>query len=466
MSEAEILHRFVTLMTDSDLPKGPINTFCHHLETLMHGESGMLEEERIRPNQALRDADDFEPFRQRGAALLEKAVVIKLNGGLGTGMGLVGPKSLIEVRAGITFLDLIVRQILQLRENLQAPIPLLLMNSYSTRTESLDHLSNYPELELAGLPLDFLQHRVPKVNSENYLPAFSPSDPELQWCPPGHGDIYSALATSGTLDRLVENDIEYAFVSNADNLGAVIDPRLLGFMATHDIDFMMEAADRTESDRKGGHLCLIEGAGLALRELAQCPPEELQGFQDVSRFRYFNTNNLWIHLPSLANLMDKHNGILPLAPMFNRKTVDPRDPNSTPVIHIETAMGSAISLFPKATAVRVSRHRFLPVKATADLLAIRSDAYRLTDDHRIKRTTPRKTPPVISLDGRYYKLLEDFETRFPNGPPSLKDCVSLDVQGDVTFGRAVKVKGEVHLSSPNGAKTVPDGATLTGRITL
>ncbi len=466
MSGSAISQRFVTLMAGSGLPQVPIDTFCHHLEILMRGDTGMLEEARIRPIHTLRDADTFESFSRRGRALLGKAVMIKLNGGLGTGMGLVGPKSLIEVRTGITFLDLIVRQVLQLRKDLQAPIPLLLMNSYSTRAESLDHLSKYPELALDGLPFDFLQHRVPKVNCKTFEPARFPADPKLQWCPPGHGDIYGALATSGILSRLVENGIEYAFVSNADNLGAVIDPRLLGFMEANDFDFMMEAADRTESDRKGGHLCRTTDGGLALREIAQCPPEERTGFQDISRFRYFNTNNLWIHLPSLVSLMNDHNGILPLAPMFNRKTVDPRDPGSTSVIHIETAMGSAISLFPKATAIRVPRHRFLPVKATTDLLAIRSDAYGLTADHRIRRTSAHRTAPVISLDDRYFKLLEDFENRFPDGPPSLKDCVSLNVEGDVTFGRAVRVEGEVHLSSPNGAKTVPDGATLTGRVVL
>src|SRR5438105_1204399 len=82
---------------------------------------------------------------------------------------------------------------------------------------------------------------------------------ELEWCPPGHGDIYTALVTSGMLDALLDAGYEHAFVSNSDNLGAVLDPRILAWFAAERIPFLMEVADRTEADRKGGHIAQRPG---------------------------------------------------------------------------------------------------------------------------------------------------------------------------------------------------------------
>jgi UTP--glucose-1-phosphate uridylyltransferase len=259
--------------------------------------------------------------------------------------------------------------------------------------------------------------------------------------------------------------IEYAFVSNADNLGAALDPSLLGFMAASGFDFMMETADRTAADRKGGHLCQLRDGRLALRESAQCPPEEAEAFQDVSRHRYFNTNNLWIHLPTLNRLLEEHGGFLPLPTVVNRKTLDPRDPSSPAVFQLETAMGTAISLFPKAAAVRVPRRRFSPVKNTNDLLGVRSDAYDLNEEGRIVLSAGRSAPPVIRLDERFFKMIDSFEKRFPKGTPSLRNCHSLSVEGDVTFGSGVVIEGEVIIRAQSKV-TVPDGSVFSGPIDL
>jgi UTP--glucose-1-phosphate uridylyltransferase len=452
-------------MESEGLSPRAIATFCHHLEAVASGSTGTLGKDDIEAVAALPDAEALGDTPDPDRDLLVRTVVVKLNGGLGTGMGLEGPKSLLQVRGGATFLDLIVRQILGLRRRFDCAVPLLLMNSFRTAEDTERELAAYPELHIPGLPLGFLQNQVPKVDADSLLPASWPADPELEWCPPGHGDLYTALDTTGVLDALLERGLEFAFVSNSDNLGAVLDLGILGHFARERLPFLIEVADRTAADRKGGHLCRLDDGRLALRESAQCPPDETADFQNVRRHRYFNTNSLWLHLTALRRLLDDHNGVLPLPTIVNRKTVDPRDPSSPPVLQLETAMGAAVSLFEGAGAIRVPRRRFSPVKNTNDLLGVRSDAFRLTDDGRVVLDASRTAPPVITLDGRYSKMIDDFEARFPHGAPSLRACDALTVEGDVTFGREVALEGTVRITATAPA-AIPDGSTLTGDVNL
>ena len=138
------------------------------------------------------------------------------------------------------------------------------------------------------------------------------------------------------------------------------------------------------------------------------------------------------------------------------KTVDPSDKSSTPVYQIESAMGAAIEVFDGATAIVVGRDRFLPVKATSDLLLMRSDAYAL--DERAALVQQVEAVPAVTLHSGSYKLIQDFEPRFPHGVPSLKEAVSLDVQGDWTFGADVSVIGNAVLGEEGGE--VPEGARV------
>jgi UTP--glucose-1-phosphate uridylyltransferase len=263
------------------------------------------------------------------------------------------------------------------------------------------------------------------------------------------------LSASGMLDALLDRGHRYAFVSNSDNLGAVLEPRVLAWMARERIPFVMEVTPRTPADRKGGHLARRRGGGgLVLREIAQTPAEDLDAFQDVSRHRFFNANTLWIDLRALAGLLERHGGALGLPMIVNRKTVDPTDPGSPQVIQLETAMGAAIDVFEGARAIVVPRSRFVPVKTTDDLLVLRSDAYRLLPGARMEIASG---PPLVELDPRFYKLLADFDARFPAGPPSLRECERLRVQGDVSFGRDVVVRGDVRLQGP---ARVEDGTVL------
>jgi UTP--glucose-1-phosphate uridylyltransferase len=459
------IQQFMELMSASGAAPSAITSFRLHYQRLHEGDRGFLPEEAIRPTEFLADFGDFDDYVDAGRAAMDKATVIKLNGGLGTSMGLDGAKTLLPVRDGLNFLDLIARQMLALRSDVGTKIPLVLMNSFRTAKDSDRVLAGYPNLPVSNLPLSFLQNMVPKVLEDGLAPAEHDRRPELGWCPPGHGDLYTAIKSSGLLEQLIGRGIEYAFVSNADNLGAALDPSLLGYMVAKGLDFMLEAADRTPADRKGGHLCQLLDGRLALRESAQCPPEQADVFQDVSRHRYFNTNNLWVHLTTLNRLLEEHGGFLPLPTVVNRKTLDPRDPASPRVFQLETVMGTAISLFQNTAAVRVPRRRFSPVKNTNDLLGVRSDAYDLSDDGRIVLSAGRSEPPVIRLDDEFFKMIDDFEKRFPKGPPSLRQCDRLTVEGDVTFGSRVAIEGETFVRAIAEA-TVPDGSILSGRVDL
>ena len=439
----EFAARFATIarrLREAGQPAALEAFLARQFQHLLAGEDGLIREAEIEPVAELPDAVDLGPETiAAGKQALAATVLIKLNGGLGTSMGLDRAKSLLVVKEGLSFLDIIARQAQA------AGVPLLLMDSPATRTDSLARLRNYPELEHFGLPLDFLQHRIPKLRQDTFEPVAWPANPALEWCPPGHGDLYLALQTSGLLAGLRRRGYRYAFVSNADNLGAVLDLAILGFFAASGAPLLMEAADRTAADRKGGHLARRRAdGGLLLREAAQCPEEEKEIFQDTSRHRYFNTNSLWLDLEALEGFLAGGEGLdLPL--ILNRKPVDPRRPDSTPVLQLESAMGAAIGLFPGARAIRVPRTRFAPVKTTDDLLAVRSDAYCLNPDFTV--TPAAAEVPLIELDSSFYRRIDDFERRFPAGAPSLRDCRRLQVEGDIIFGARQVLRGRVRLVS-------------------
>jgi UTP--glucose-1-phosphate uridylyltransferase len=441
--------------------------FRRNYYRLLAGGVGFLSRHEIDPLAEVPDLEGLGDYCPAGISALDKAVVIKLNGGLGTGMGMERAKSLLEVKNGLTFLDIIARQVLHFRRSYGCRLPLVLMNSTGTREESCTLLERHPGLK-GLIPFDFLQHRVPKIERESLTPVSWPTDPALEWCPPGHGDMYLALVTSGMLSLLLNEGFEYAFVSNADNLGAVMDAGILGYCASRGIPFLMEVADRTEADRKGGHLARAKNGSLVLRELAQCPEDEREMFQDISLYKYFNTNTLWINLRFLEKLLQEHGGILPLPLIINSKTVDPRDSRSPFVYQLETAMGSAIAIFPGAAAIRVPRTRFAPVKACTDLLGLWSDAYVLTEDARLVQNPERRYGQIIiELDNRYYRHIDQLKARFSRGVPSLVGCEKLVVEGDVRFGGNVVVKGAVRVTNTSGRQlSIPDGTQLEGSIIL
>ena len=449
-------HPFAQRMRAARLPQIAIDNFRFYYEQLLSGQTGLIPETAIEPVAGLPDIEALAGdarLLQAGRAALPHTVAIKLNGGLGTSMGLSKAKTLLRIKGADTFLDIIARQALY------HDYPLVLMNSFNTRADSLAALAHYPALQ-RDIPLDFVQHKVPKVRRSDHAPVSWPADRDLEWNPPGHGDLYIALATSGMLDALLSAGYRYAFVSNADNLGAVMDAALLGYFVAGELPFMMEVADRTHSDRKGGHLARRPDGQLVLRESAQCPVEDLVPFQDVDQYKYFNTNNIWLNLPFLQKLLEERSYVLGLPMICNAKTLDPRDKHSEPVYQVETAMGSAIAVFAGAAAIRVPRSRFAAVKTTSDLLLVRSDAYVLTEDDRMVLAPGLPHPPLITLDPAHYKLIDQLEARFPFGPPSLLAVEQLEVRGDVRFGAGVTLSGSVQLAAGPAPLQIADGAAI------
>jgi len=416
----------------------------------------MIPESRLNPVEGLLE---FEKLKIKAdPKLLKKTVVLKLNGGLGTGMGLDKAKSLLTVTEGNSFLDLIAKQVASMKKEFKTNLKFMLMNSFATSADTLEALSKYEELG-TGSDLEFVQNKAPKVAASDMSPATWEKEPGHEWCPPGHGDLYPAMLGSGTLDKLLKKGYKYMFVSNSDNLGATMDLKILSHFASSGAPFMMEVAVRTDADKKGGHLAKDKTSGsLLLRESAQCPDEDEKAFQDVSKYTYFNTNNLWVDLVALKAQFKKNGGALPLPVMKNNKTVDPRDKSSTKVLQLETAMGAAIECFEGATALVIPRSRFAPVKTTNDLFALRSDAYVLTKDSRITLADARNgVPPDVKLDGMY-KFTDAMEKLIPNGPPSLIDCKKIVVEGDVTFAKGVVIKGTVTIKNTgSGSKEVAAG---------
>lgn len=433
-------------MKSVGLSGAAISAFRHSVQVLESKQSMLIPEVDIQPAEGVADWEELVAATPAaGADLLAQSVLIKLNGGLGTSMGLQKAKSLLEIKPGVTFLDLIVRQVQSLRAVAGYPVNLLLMNSFSTAEDTMAHLSRYEDGGFADPDkVQMLQNRVPKLRTDTLEPVSYPANPELEWCPPGHGDIYPALVGSGWLDKLLAAGVKYAFVSNSDNLGAQMDTRFLRWFAESGAPFVMEVTRRTEADKKGGHLATraVDGQPI-LREIAQCPDTDLPEFQNIDKHRYFNTNNLWIRLDALRDSLTANGGVLPLPVICNTKTVDPRDGESTKVYQLETAMGAAIQCFPGARAVNVPRSRFFPVKTSGDLLLLRSDAVEI-NEAGLMSLAPEcgGVAPIVQLDSKLYKLVDSLDSL---GVPSLKNVKKLVVSKVHTFAPGEALSGEVTI---------------------
>ncbi|UEJ83056.1 UTP--glucose-1-phosphate uridylyltransferase [Brachybacterium halotolerans subsp. kimchii] len=447
-------------MRDAGVAQTAIDVFSRYYQQLEEGVTGSIPEDTISPYLDPPRLEDvtIDPFQAKEA--FDRLAIINLNGGLGTSMGMDRAKSLLPVRDGRSFLQIIVEQVLAARKATGSPLPLLFMDSFRTREDTLEVLEQYPDLPVGDLPLDFLQNKEPKLRADDLEPVTWEADPDLEWCPPGHGDLYTALQTSGVLQKLLDAGFKYASVSNSDNLGTLPNPVLAGWFAASGAPYAAELCPRTPADRKGGHLAVRKSDGrLILRDTAQTPEEEMDFFTDEHRHPFFHTNNLWMDLEKLDAVLRAHDGVMPLPMIRNSKTVDPSDKSSTPVYQIESAMGAAIEVFEGASAIVVGRDRFLPVKATSDLLLVRSDVYDLDPKSALVQQVP--SAPTVSLDSDHYKLIGDFDARFPHGVPSLREATSLSVTGDHTFGRDVVARGDA-VVGPEDPAQIPDGTVLGG----
>ncbi len=466
----DLLDLYMQKLDADQLPDHVKTSFARYFKKLYANETGVVREDDIRPVEpsSLQFFAGISEFAKHGESVLERCSIAKLNGGLGTSMGLQKAKSLLTVKQGLSFLDIIARQVSHFRDSRHIALPVLFMNSFSTDQDTLDALAEF-EGNPQEIPLTFLQHKFPKVLAASGEPADWPENQQLTWNPPGHGEFFSALKFSGTLQALLDADIEFMFVANADNLGATLSLEILGFMAANDVPFIMEVAQRTPNDKKGGHLAITRDGRLALRESAQCHESDIAYFQDIARHQFFNTNNLWINLGALdEKLAASADQVLDLPMIRNDKRLDPNDRRSPAVYQLETAMGAAISLFEGSEAVIVPRSRFLPVKKTNDLILIRSDCYALNDDFSISDQRSRSDGTcVVDLDPEFYGTIGKFDERFAHGVPSLVKCKSLTIAGDVAFGRNVACVGDVRIENASTKQAkIGDGTSLENVVSF
>lgn len=386
--------------------------------------------------------------------LLDKLVVLKLNGGLGTTMGCTGPKSVIEVRNGLTFLDLIVIQIESLNTKYGCNVPLLLMNSFNTHDDTLKIVEKYSKSNIEIHT--FNQSQFPRLVVEDFLPLPSKGNAGKDgWYPPGHGDVFPALVNSGKLDTLLAQGKEYVFVANSDNLGAVVDLKILHHLIQNKNEYCMEVTPKTLADVKGGTLISYEGK-VQLLEIAQVPDEHVNEFKSIEKFKIFNTNNLWVNLSAIKRLVQADALKMEIIP-------NPKEVDGIKVLQLETAAGAAIKFFDNSIGINVPRSRFLPVKATSDLLLVQSDLYTVSDGYVIRNTARTNLDnPSIEL-GPEFKKVGNFLSRFKS-IPSIIELDSLKVSGDVYFGASVVLKGKVVIAAKSGIKVeIPDGAVLENK---
>jgi len=384
--------------------------------------------------------------------LLNKLVVLKLNGGLGTTMGCTGPKSVIEVRNGFTFLDLIVIQIESLNKKYGCNVPLLLMNSFNTHDDTQKIVEKYTNSNIEIHT--FNQSQYPRIVVEDFLPLSSKGvTGKDAWYPPGHGDVFPALSNSGKLDAMLSQGKEYVFVANADNLGAIVDLKILHHLITNQNEYCMEVTPKTLADVKGGTLISYEGR-VQLLEIAQVPDEHVNEFKSIEKFKIFNTNNLWVNLKAIKRLVEADALKMEIIP-------NPKEVEGIKVLQLETAAGAAIRFFDNAIGVNVPRSRFLPVKATSDLLLVQSDLYTLVDGF-VTRNPARENPANPSIElGPEFKKVGNFLSRFKS-IPSIIELDGLKVSGDVWFGAGVVLKGKVTITA-KAKLEIPDGAVIENK---
>jgi UTP--glucose-1-phosphate uridylyltransferase len=407
--------------------------------------------ENIKPpkDHIVQYSDLKEPTKD-SHRLLRKLAIMKLNGGLGTTMGLTIPKSAITVKNGKNFLDLVIKQTKYLHKKYDVDIPVILMNSFNTERMTDKIIFRYDGIR------KFSQSMFPRISSETLLPVSGEYGPRGMY-PPGHGDLFYSIKKSGMLDDLLRDGYEYLFVSNIDNLAATVDLKLLEYFAGNNLEFLMEVTNKTRADVKGGTLIEYDGA-LRLLEIAQVPSSKKSEFTSVRKFKIFNTNSVWINLKALKERLA--GGTFELDIIENKKML-----GEETVIQLETAIGSAIKFFPSSCGVVVPRSRFLPVKTCSDLFLVESNLF--IENNGALELHPSRIPetcPTVKLLGSNFSKIENYERCF-KGIPDILELDVLTVSGNVMFGKNVTLKGTVVILADENSKIcIPDGSVLDDNI--
>ncbi len=373
---------------------------------------------------------------------LDQLVVLKLNGGLGTSMGLKYAKSKImfDVKNEKTFLDIIIDQIVEINEKYQKNVDLWFFNSFNTQK---DTRAFFYQKKIKNLVYhEIIQNKFPRIETQlidneiNYLPFSYSENYEQEWYPPGHGDIYRVFHINKIIESWLKQGKKFLFVSNSDNLGANIDLMIFGYFLKENLPFLMEVCQKTPLDRKGGIIVEYQNE-IRLVESVEVPKKNITDFENINKYCFFNTNSLWFYLPALLEIL-KNKFEIPL--IINPKTINKRD-----VIQLESAMGSIIRFFPSSKIIKVPRERFLAVKTNNELLLMRSDYLK---DHKINLLRKKvDLVPEIKLSNNYHDLI-DFEKYF-QVIPSLINIEKLYLEGEIFFLNSgnIELTGEVIIKS-------------------
>ncbi|KAI1642054.1 UTP-glucose-1-phosphate uridylyltransferase [Daldinia loculata] len=429
--------------------------FRRYLNDKAKGNS--VDWDRIKPPAPGQVVDYEDLPNSESVQFLNKLAVLKLNGGLGTSMGCVGPKSVIEVRDGMSFLDMSVRQVEFLNRTYSTNVPFILMNSFNTHDDTAAIIKKYEGHNVDILT--FNQSRYPRIYKDSLLPVPKSFDSSInEWYPPGHGDVFESLYNSGLLDKLIERGIEIIFLSNVDNLGAVVDLRILQHMVESNAEYIMELTNKTKADVKGGTIIDYEGS-VRLLEIAQVPKEHTNEFKSIKKFKYFNTNNIWMNTKAIKRVVENNELEMEIIP--NGKTIpgDKKGESDISILQLETAVGAAIRHFKNAHGVNVPRRRFLPVKTCSDLMLVKSDLY--TVKHGQLQMSPSRFggAPLIKL-GSDFKKVSDFQKRIPS-IPKIIELDHLTITGNVNLHRGVELKGTVIIVATEGSTIdIPPGSIL------
>nr|CAD1821197.1 unnamed protein product [Ananas comosus var. bracteatus] len=345
-----------------------------------------------------------------------------------------------------------LKSVMSLNNKYGCNVPLILMNSFNTHEDTQKILEKYSK---ANIEIHtFNQSKYPRLGVEDFLPL--PCEGKTGkdgWYPPGHGDMFRSLLDTGKLGLFLSQvRKEYVFISNSDNLGGVVDIKILNHLLHSQNEYCMEVTPKTLADVKGGTLISFEGR-LQLLEVAQVPDENVNEFKSIERFKIFNTNNLWVNLKAIKRLVEADALKMEIIP-------NPKEVDGVQVLQLETAVAAGIRFFDNTIGINVPRSRFLPVKATSDLLLVQSDLYAV-DDGFVIRSEARISPsnPLVEL-GPEFKKVANFLDRFKS-IPSIVELDRLKIHGDVWFGADVVLKGKVSITAKPGVKLeIPDGAVL------
>lgn len=342
--------------------------------------------------------------------LLEKLVIVKFNGSLGTRIGFSGPKCTMEIGGGLTCLDLIINQIEDLNAKYGCNIPLLLLNAGSAHRGVLKFLEKHPNKNI---------HCVPQ--SSLHLDSFSNSsakgqDNEDEMNSFNLAEVVLPLVNSGKLGELSSQGKEFILMLGSDNLAQVVDLKILYHMMENDIGFCLEVMPKSSE----------------IEESKQSQNEEDTPIPTTKKNWKF-VDTVWMGIQSIENILEGRAA----------------EENLT-----------ISKLFDNHFSLSVPKSRYLPVEATSDLFLLQSDLYTLSEG-TVTRNTARENPTDPSIElGPLFKTVNDFQERFKS-IPSIIGLDSLKVAGDVSFGTGITLKGKVNIHARPGTRIeIPDGAVL------